>query len=177
MMNNTPQQYKHLSGNGIRHAEIMKLEFIMEKVHDFVWVDQYGFDYFLVYRNIGNFQLDWSITDHTVTIWHNHKKKIEVTDDIKIVELYIQILENIESNKQKVDDAIKDVCKYGKSPDDCIRKADTCFDCVKQPDSECYANTDRKLLYNFMKWVNTKGELNFTEESLNFFVDKYLKTS
>lgn len=26
---------------------------------------------------------------------------------------------------------IKSVCKYGMNPDDCIRKADTCFDCLK----------------------------------------------
>lgn len=26
---------------------------------------------------------------------------------------------------------IKSVCKYSMNPDDCIRKADTCFDCLK----------------------------------------------
>lgn len=172
-MNNTPQQYKHLSGNGIDYADIMRLGFKREQVNDDAWLNQHGYRYFIVYKDIGGFTLEWDIERRHVTIWHNHKKKIEVTDDIKIVELYIQILENIESNKQKVEDAIKDVCD-GKIEEH------TCKHCgceTEQPDSECYANPDRKLLYNFMKWVNTKGELNFTEESLNFFVDKYLKTS
>lgn len=26
---------------------------------------------------------------------------------------------------------IKSVCEYGMNPDDCIRKADTCFKCLK----------------------------------------------
>lgn len=28
-------------------------------------------------------------------------------------------------------DVIKSVCEYGMNPDDCIRKADTCFKCLK----------------------------------------------
>ena len=30
-----------------------------------------------------------------------------------------------------IPDVIKSVCEYGMNPDDCIRKADTCFKCLK----------------------------------------------
>ena len=39
--------------------------------------------------------------------------------------------ENHEKQSCTIPLVIKSVCKYGMNPDDCIRKADTCFDCLK----------------------------------------------
>ena len=231
-MNNVTTTWDKYPENSIEFADIMKLGFVKEEHPDSVWYGEYGFNYFLVYRNIGDFTLDWDVIEHNVDIWYENKKKIITTGDIKIVELYIDILENIEASKQKVDDAIKDVCEgktdehlceHGKNPDNCIRKADTCFDCIKQQDSECYANPinnldteliqdqnvkirewfkertglesamfsdhmkaidemitsslkhNRKLLYNFLTWLNSFDDLDYTEKGINFSVDRYLK--
>lgn len=51
---------------------------------------------------------------------------------------YVEFLEQKLANGVEQSDSncniphvIKSVCKYGMNPDDCIRKADTCFDCLK----------------------------------------------
>ena len=36
-----------------------------------------------------------------------------------------------EVKKLNIPAVIKSVCEYGMNPDDCIRKADTCFECLK----------------------------------------------
>ena len=217
MMNNTTTTtWDKYPENSIEFADIMKLGFEKEESPDDVWLNQYGFDYFLVYRNIGDFTLDWDIVEHNVKIWYGNSKVIFQTGDIKMVELYISILENIVANKKKVDDVIKEICEHGKNIDDCIRKADTCFDCVKEPDrnmtplkclkmlkskidtaalnkfnyvietsdveaiNEALITSDvskenRKLLYNFLKWLNKAAELDLYNDRFNYYIDKYLK--
>lgn len=53
--------------------------------------------------------------------------------EYQLKELNPIIQATIEATKQalNIPYVIKSVCKYGMNPDDCIRKADTCFDCLK----------------------------------------------
>ena len=53
--------------------------------------------------------------------------------EYQLKELNPIIQATIEATKQalNIPCVIKSVCKYGMNPDDCIRKADTCFDCLK----------------------------------------------
>ena len=52
---------------------------------------------------------------------YNEQCRDEMRDDLDLV---------IESALRQPP-VIKSVCEYGMNPDDCIRKADTCFKCLK----------------------------------------------
>jgi len=44
---------------------------------------------------------------------------------------YAKLYHESEVKKLNIPAVIKSVCEYGMNPDDCIRKADTCFECLK----------------------------------------------
>lgn len=56
-----------------------------------------------------------------------HHDTIPLKEYLEAMEIYAQQ----QVKNLNIPAVIKSVCEYGMNPDDCIRKADTCFECLK----------------------------------------------
>ena len=57
------------------------------------------------------------------------EKEIMKIDDKALINYELEKLAEPQANEDKTSTE-SDVCPYDRSPDDCIRKADTCFNCL-----------------------------------------------